>query len=324
MKKYKLAACGGTFDLFHKGHEKFLHTVFTNSQKVIIGLTSDDFVLQKKTFEKFSYRKISLQNFLDTFNYDGEIIQIDDIYGPTISDKYSFDCLFITDDSLRGGEKINEKRKELGLSPLKIIKLPLLKTKDGRILSTTRIKNGAIDRNGESYIDERILSYDYVLPDAMREKLSMPFGRVLKETEIENQISNETITVGDETAKSFFKKKIYPRLAIIDLRNNRVKKYRTISDLGLRPKKIIKAINPSGHITKELFEAVINGLKSKNSVILVDGEEDLAVIPAVLAAPLGYKIYYGQPSEGVVQIEVTEEKKMEIKKLISKFTRKVI
>jgi hypothetical protein len=59
-------------------------------------------------------------------------------------------------------------------------------------------------------------------------------------------------------------------------------------------------------------------------VIKVNGEEDLAVIPVALAAPLDCEIYYGQPGKGVVKIKVTERVKNEIKLLISKFTQKVL
>jgi hypothetical protein len=39
-------------------------------------------------------------------------------------------------------------------------------------------------------------------------------------------------------------------------------------------------------------------------LILVKGEEDLAVIPAAILAPPGSLVFYGQPGEGVVICEV--------------------
>ena len=41
-------------------------------------------------------------------------------------------------------------------------------------------------------------------------------------------------------------------------------------------------------------------------VLLVDGEEDLATLPAVLAAPDGASVVYGQPGEGMVLVTVTD------------------
>lgn len=39
-------------------------------------------------------------------------------------------------------------------------------------------------------------------------------------------------------------------------------------------------------------------------MILVDGEEDLAVLPCILTAPSGSLVLYGQPGEGLVVCEV--------------------
>jgi uncharacterized protein (UPF0218 family) len=38
--------------------------------------------------------------------------------------------------------------------------------------------------------------------------------------------------------------------------------------------------------------------------VVVDGEEDLATLPALVAAPTGASIVYGQPGEGMVLVEV--------------------
>lgn len=64
------------------------------------------------------------------------------------------------------------------------------------------------------------------------------------------------------------------------------------------------------------MQAVEKGLKDGDTLIVVDGEEDLAVIPCVLFADEGDVVLYGQPDEGIVAVEVSEEKKMEIATLI--------
>jgi len=49
--------------------------------------------------------------------------------------------------------------------------------------------------------------------------------------------------------------------------------------------------------------------KTGNKVlIVVDGEEDLAVLPCVITAPPGTVVLYGQPGEGVVLCEVDKFK----------------
>ena len=47
MLKFSLIAMGGTFDIIHQGHITLLSTGFEISDKVIIGLTSDEFVQKK-------------------------------------------------------------------------------------------------------------------------------------------------------------------------------------------------------------------------------------------------------------------------------------
>ncbi len=48
MSKFSLIAMGGTFDIIHHGHITLLSTAFDISEKVIIGLTSDEFVTKKR------------------------------------------------------------------------------------------------------------------------------------------------------------------------------------------------------------------------------------------------------------------------------------
>jgi hypothetical protein len=55
--------------------------------------------------------------------------------------------------------------------------------------------------------------------------------------------------------------------------------------------------------------------------ILVDGEEDLAVIPLVIAAPLSSVVIYGQPNEGIVLRVIDEYAKTAARRLLSQFTR---
>ena len=47
MSKFSLIAMGGTFDIIHRGHLTLLTNAFEISDKVIIGLTSDEFVQKK-------------------------------------------------------------------------------------------------------------------------------------------------------------------------------------------------------------------------------------------------------------------------------------
>lgn len=328
-KKFQLSACGGTFDLFHKGHENFLHSAFKYSDKIIIGLTSETFAFPKKTFEKFSDRKISLKKFLDKYSYNAEIVKINDIYGPTIKSDYNFEAIFVTSDSLKGAEEINTKREQFGLSKLKIVKIKLTEASDGKAISSNRIRNGEIDREGNLYIDKNLLSCDYTLPKNLRDRLSRPFGKLIGDFDlyIEKQSLSKKfiISIGDITTRKLLEHRIIPEVSIVDLIVNRIKRFEKVRDLGFKSEKIVEVNNPAGSVTRNLILETKKVFSIGNKVVIkVNGEEDMAVIPVVLASPLGYEIYYGQPGKGVVKIIVTEKIKGEIKNLISKFRRKVL
>jgi uncharacterized protein (UPF0218 family) len=77
--------------------------------------------------------------------------------------------------------------------------------------------------------------------------------------------------------------------------------------------------NPPGVITEDLIDVVHDAIKSEDHVrIFVRGEEDLAALPAILLAPEGSVVLYGQPDEGVVFVSITKSKKEEILDLLDK------
>jgi uncharacterized protein (UPF0218 family) len=62
----------------------------------------------------------------------------------------------------------------------------------------------------------------------------------------------------------------------------------------------IRVKNPAGTITGDLIRALEHAIRHPPVTVIVDGEEDLAVIPLVIAAPNGSVVLYGQPNQGVV------------------------
>jgi uncharacterized protein (UPF0218 family) len=55
------------------------------------------------------------------------------------------------------------------------------------------------------------------------------------------------------------------------------------------------------------------------STVIVDGEEDLAVIPLVIAAPNGAIVLYGQPHQGVILRRVDFEAKKTARHFLTHF-----
>ena len=51
--------------------------------------------------------------------------------------------------------------------------------------------------------------------------------------------------------------------------------------------------------------------------MLVDGEEDLLVLPVCLFAPENSVVMYGQPNEGLVIAEITDEVREKVQKIVN-------
>lgn len=158
--KHDLTAFGGTFDFLHKGHKELLKEILVLSSKVIIGLTSDKYVSKHKPnkgIASFVVRKRNLTNFLKEIGAEKrvEIVKIEDMFGPLLSSKFNVDALFIVPKLRENAEQINIQRIKRGLKPLKILNLPTVKAADGVIISSSRIREGEIDREGKLRVVQR-------------------------------------------------------------------------------------------------------------------------------------------------------------------------
>ena len=151
MSKFSLIAMGGTFDIIHRGHLTLLENAFEISDKVIIGLTSDEFVQKKgKTpIHKYDER---LKNLISVIfhkfpNTDFEISQLNNDFGPAVLEK-DVQALIVSDETSDQGNVLNKLRTERNLPPVEVIVVPMFLAKDGVRISSTRIKNSEIDSDG--------------------------------------------------------------------------------------------------------------------------------------------------------------------------------
>lgn len=302
-------ALGGTFDLLHVGHERLLLKAFEVGQEVTIGVTADKFAarLGGSLVQNQLARKRAVSKFLagKKLSKSSRLVFIDDIHGPTLVNK-SYQALVVSKQTLAGAYQINRERKRLGLPKLAIVCVPLARSSDGKIISSTRIKAGEIDARGRSYVQMLLKIAGRRLPNEVRKKLGQPFGKIVK---VDKSLADapNIITVGDVSTLTFNSLKISRKLSIVDFLTARLRTYNNLYDLGFtfpNPTAVVK--NPSGQISRPLIVAISKVFKSvaTNQVILVEGEEDLATICAILLAPIPSTVFYGQPGKGIVMVDV--------------------
>ncbi|WP_016939476.1 pantetheine-phosphate adenylyltransferase [Nitrosopumilus sp. SJ] len=151
MSQYSLVAMGGTFDIIHRGHITLLSNAFEISDKVIIGLTSDELAQRKGKTPYNKYEK-RLENLTETIskefpNSSFQISKLDNDFGPAVLEP-EVEALVVSDETSNQGDVLNELRAQKNLPPVKIITVPMFLAKDGSRISTTRIKNSEIDLEG--------------------------------------------------------------------------------------------------------------------------------------------------------------------------------
>lgn len=140
---------GGSWDFFHSGHRYMLLAAVERSDRIDVGVSSDEMLrekLDKDPEDSFSERKQNVKAFLDKHGVDEfRIIELNGIYGNAVEEGES---LLVTPETEENGRKINSKRKELGRDELELYWLEKLEAEDGEIISSTRMRKGEIDEDG--------------------------------------------------------------------------------------------------------------------------------------------------------------------------------
>jgi len=158
----------------------------------------------------------------------------------------------------------------------------------------------------------------YSVTPELRVRFKEPFGLLIQGTFSETMhalsaiVAEEqppvVVAVGDTVSRNIHRYGVPARLLITDSLRRR----RRVAPVVFPVSRVVHVRNPAGVITEEAVVAVRKALEGDGRVhLVVDGEEDLLVLVAVLYAPLGALVVYGQPSEGIVVVRVTVEKRAE-------------
>jgi uncharacterized protein (UPF0218 family) len=148
------------------------------------------------------------------------------------------------------------------------------------------------------------------LQAALRDRLKEPFGPVATDTDAVLAAAGQPlVTVGDIVTYHVLEAGQIPDLALVDERTKRTTVDDEVSAMVNNAcfDEVKTVVNPAATLTAELLTAVREALGADGSTLIrVDGEEDLAALPAIAPAPDGASVLYGQPDEGVVHVTVDD------------------
>ncbi|HKX81112.1 MAG TPA: pantetheine-phosphate adenylyltransferase [Nitrososphaera sp.] len=150
-KRFHVVATGGTFDEIHVGHIALLSRAFRAGEKVIIGVSSDEFARKrgKKLNHNYDERVASLRRRISKEFGDVSyvIAKLDADFGPAVTSG-EVDALVASRETEGKGASLNEMRANRGLKEVQIIAVDIVKAEDGSPISSTRIRAGEIDQSG--------------------------------------------------------------------------------------------------------------------------------------------------------------------------------
>ncbi|XVH32646.1 GTP-dependent dephospho-CoA kinase family protein [Haloferacaceae archaeon DSL9] len=172
------------------------------------------------------------------------------------------------------------------------------------------------------------------LPESLRGAFKEPLGPVYTDVdallaevdrtdrELAPGIDAPLVAVGDVVTYHLRVGGRRPDVAVIDGKTEResvTAEIREVVDDPGDDETQLTVENPPASLSMALCEAIRDALaRSDRTTIVVEGEEDLATLPALVAAPVGASVIYGQPGEGMVQVAVTEAARERAATLLSR------
>ncbi|MFW9877374.1 MAG: pantetheine-phosphate adenylyltransferase [Candidatus Thorarchaeota archaeon] len=142
----KKVGLGGTFDHLHEGHKFLLKTALSVSEFIEIGLTTQN-LLENKQFtsklEDYTTREKKIKEFISSFTSINRI-NIVEIKDWDDMNKYAqdpeYEGLIVSQETYENALKLNNNREEMGLNPLILIVIPIIKDNNKKKISSTSIR----------------------------------------------------------------------------------------------------------------------------------------------------------------------------------------
>ena len=330
---YTCGLVGGTFDRLHAGHKLLLSMALSRSERVEIHVISDHLASRKSAFiQSYADRTEAIFEWLTEKSYNSaKLFQLDDSFGPAPVHE-SADAIVATPETVGNCQEINRQRTAAGLPELAILEVPHMLDFSGQIISSSRIRSGKIDPDGNPWLQQQLRTKDIKMVSSLDNELKTPMGNLFEgpeefpevamteALEFIDQQHSSIIAVGDVSVATLLEMGVVPDIGIIDgmTKRQELGDSEKVNTTGFQH--ILSAVNPPGHLTPSLIQAIDEALNNEYpSVINVNGEEDLAPIIIHCLAPIGTAVIYGQPKVGVVVQISTLEVKTRCRNILSMF-----
>ena len=165
------------------------------------------------------------------------------------------------------------------------------------------------------------------MPIERRLDLKSPLGVLLRAPVSENVVALSRLleaeeppmwaTVGDYVTANILKAGLHPDIAVVDYRVMR----EDVEHIELGDS--VEVVNSPGTLSAEAQRALSEAISfNKRLGVVVEGEEDLLVLPLMAWMPVGSVVVYGQPREGMVVVTLTEERRRWAKEFMNTMEEK--
>ena len=148
----------------------------------------------------------------------------------------------------------------------------------------------------------------------MRDELKTPLGELLRGEPRDTAAAIKKCfrikppmfaIVGDFVAANLIAAGLSPDIVVVDNKTLRVEVEPVKHGM-----KEVHVLNPAASIDAEAWLLLRGAVTLKRRVaVVVEGEEDLLVLPLLAEMPVGSVIAYGQPHEGLVVVTVSDERR---------------
>ena len=157
------------------------------------------------------------------------------------------------------------------------------------------------------------------LPPDARADFKDPLGPIYTDTdELLDGAGSPIIAVGDVVTHHLTNVGVHPHVAVVDGISEREAVDQEVLEGRPSLDRTVRVASEPATVSEQLLDALVDAIDAApgtTTLIEVDGEEDLATLPAVLAASIDTTIVYGQPGEGMVRVNVTSALKEQVERL---------